>query len=157
MALNKGLILRWLFILALVSGIAFVFSFPANALDPRIVERLPMGYSEDSEIEVKEGVFDPDTYGGGNRAVKEKKQPSKENEKLAETPPEETTPDYLDSGQVLDSGTDPQQQLYDDVSSIRRSIEIIVYFVIPFTVGAILIYKFCVWFYSTFIESAWDK
>lgn len=161
MILNKEAVLRWLYFLMIATSIALVFSFPAKALDPRIAERLPMGYTEESDVKVFEGAFDKDAYNGGlppesDREDEAPPEEETENDPLANVP-EEYLPDVLDSGQVLDSGIDPQQKMYDDISGIRQGMDIIVYFVIPFVAGVVLLYKFGVWFYGTFIESAWNK
>lgn len=50
MTVKSEAILRWLFLLMIATSIALVLPFPAKALDPRVAERLPMGYTEDSEI-----------------------------------------------------------------------------------------------------------
>lgn len=157
MILNKETTFRWLCFLVMASALAFVFSLQAQALDSRILERLPMGYTENPDNQVIQGAFDKDAYGGG--VIRDEPPPEEEPplEGEAEEDTDKYAPHVLDSGQVLDSGVDPQTQMYDDISSIRRGVEIIVYFVIPMIIGAFLIFKFCSWFYSTFIETAWNK
>lgn len=156
MILNKGNTFRWLLVLVVAVGMAFVFSFPTKALDPRILERLPMGYNEYSEIPVIEDAFDKDAYSGG---LPEEENPGEESlEDISEEDISgKDSPDVLDSGAILDSGIDPQQKMYDDISSIRQGLDIILYFCIPITAATFLIWKFCQWFYSTFIETAWNK
>lgn len=41
----------------------------------------------------------------------------------------------------------------DDVSTIRRDTDLLICFVIPCFCAVLAVYKFCMWFYSTFIES----
>lgn len=41
-----------------------------------------------------------------------------------------------------------------DVSAIRRNSDLLICFVIPCFCAVVAVYKFCMWFYSTFIESA---
>lgn len=43
--------------------------------------------------------------------------------------------------------------LVEDVSAIRQSLEILLYFVIPFSAALLFVYKFCMWFYYTFVRS----
>ena len=154
MHLNKREIFCWLCLLTIITSFAFVFSIPSYALDPRIAERLAGYVTEDSDIHVIEDVFEKDAYTAG--LPPEKNSNKKTREKNKEDI-EKYTPDFLDSGLFFDSGFDPQQKLYDDVSGIRQSTDIVVYFLIPLILGVILIFKFCFWFYSTFIESAWNK
>lgn len=156
MTLNKENSFRWLLVLLIAAGMSFVFSFPVKALDPRILERLPMGYTEDSELTVIENAFDKDAYSGG---LPEEEKP--DGESPEDIPEEgisgEGSPDVLDSGAILDSGIDPQQKMYEDISSIRQGLDIILYFCIPITAATFLIWKFCQWFYCTFVETAWNK
>lgn len=154
MSLNKQDIFHWLCLLIIITAFAFVFSIPSHALDPRVAERLAGYVTEDSDIHVIEDVFEKNAYTAG---LPPEKGSNKETQKNNKKAIEQYTPGFLDSGQFLDSGFDPQQKLYDDVSGIRQSIDIVVYFLIPLILGVILIFKFCSWFYCTFIESAWNK
>lgn len=156
MHLNKREIFCWLCLLIVITSFAFVFSIPSYSLDPRVAERLAGYVTEDSEIHVIEDVFEKDAYTAGLPPDKDSRKKAQQKDKAKEDF-EEYTPDFLDSGQFFDSGLAPQQKLYNDVSSIRQSIDIVVYFLIPLILGIILIFKFCSWFYSAFIESAWNK
>ncbi len=42
----------------------------------------------------------------------------------------------------------------EDVSAIRQNSDIFLYFIIPVFCAFFLIFKFCVWFYSTFVKDA---
>ena len=42
----------------------------------------------------------------------------------------------------------------NDISDIRRNSDLLICFVIPCFCAVLAVYKFCMWFYSTFIESA---
>ena len=42
----------------------------------------------------------------------------------------------------------------NDISAIRRNSDLLICFVIPCFCAVLAVYKFCMWFYSTFIESA---
>lgn len=44
--------------------------------------------------------------------------------------------------------------MYEEVSTIRKNLDIIIYFVIPVLCAILFIYKLGVWFYSTFIKDA---
>ena len=50
--------------------------------------------------------------------------------------------DYLDSGPIA-----------GEIAAIRRSLEIILYFVIPCSVAVLVVYLLCKWFCSTFVDS----
>lgn len=56
------------------------------------------------------------------------------------------------------SGNDMQPEdwgsFLSDVSAIRRNSDLFLCFVIPCFCAVLAVYKFCMWFYSTFIESA---
>lgn len=154
MNLNKREIFCWLCLLIIITAFAFVFSIPSYALDPRIAERLAGYVTENSDIHVIEDVFEKDAYTAG---LPLEKNPNRKSQKENSDESKSYVSDFLDSSQFFDSGFNPQQKLYDDVSGIRQSIDIVVYFLIPLILGIILIFKFCSWFYSTFIESAWNK
>lgn len=80
-----------------------------------------------------------------------------------ETPepfPEDNPPD--DSGNFSDEPSEDEPTalpeeiptgLLEDVSSIRQSLEIILYFVIPLSAALLFVYKLCMWFYYTFVRS----
>jgi len=44
-------------------------------------------------------------------------------------------------------------ELLAEISGIRQSFDIFLYFAIPYCIAALFVYKFCVWFYYTFIGS----
>jgi len=58
--------------------------------------------------------------------------------------------DYIDSGPPPEQGG--STNLLTEVTSIRRSLDLILYFVIPFAFVFFLVWKFCVWFYDTFVR-----
>lgn len=47
----------------------------------------------------------------------------------------------------------PASALAEDVASIRQCMELLVYGVLPLSAASFLVYKFCMWFYCTFIRS----
>ena len=47
----------------------------------------------------------------------------------------------------------PASALAEDVASIRQCMELLVYGVLPLSTAFFLVYKFCMWFYCTFIQS----
>lgn len=68
-------------------------------------------------------------------------------------------PDYLDSGNpddfnILDVGPTSAELVVSDIAAIRKSLDLIVYFMFPITVSFYLVIKGCLWFYRTFIKSA---
>lgn len=42
----------------------------------------------------------------------------------------------------------------DDLKALRANSDILIYCIIPFSISALILYKLCVWFYDTFIDSA---
>lgn len=60
----------------------------------------------------------------------------------------------LTIGMSAGSSDTKEDDILKELSSIRSCMEIIVYFVVPAAVAILLIYKFCIWFYKTFIDSA---
>ena len=71
--------------------------------------------------------------------------------------------EYLDSGPVIEKPREGDEPLEPDpedaasllfeVSAIRQSLDIILYFVIPCSVAVLVVYLLCKWFCSTFVES----
>ena len=66
---------------------------------------------------------------------------------------------YASETGYIDSGIPPEQgeggtpgTLLGEVILIRQLLELLLCFVIPFAVAAWLVYKFCMWFYYTFIR-----
>jgi len=59
--------------------------------------------------------------------------------------------DYIDSGPPPEQGG--STDLLAEITSIRQSLDLILYFVIPFACAFFLVWKFCYWFYDTFIGS----
>lgn len=57
--------------------------------------------------------------------------------------------EYMDSGPVGEQGG----SLSSDVAAIRQMMELVLYFAIPFAFAVMLVYKFCMWFYYTFIRT----
>lgn len=90
-------------------------------------------------------------------------------EQLQEEAPEDFPwfgiPDYggwIDSGNPLDyeAEEEPLDTLHEDsgtlleeVTQIRQMLELLICFVVPFLCAVWLVYKFCMWFYYTFIRS----
>lgn len=61
---------------------------------------------------------------------------------------------YIDSGPPPDPGErEALGTLLGEVVLIRQMLELLLCFVIPFGCAAWLVYKFCMWFYYTFIRS----
>lgn len=72
------------------------------------------------------------------------------------------TEEYLDSGPIIEapgegdelSGQEEASSvLLSEIAAIRRSLEIILYFVIPCSVAVLVVYLLCKWFCSTFVDS----
>ena len=65
--------------------------------------------------------------------------------------------EYLDSGPViLDESEEPPvdpSALFSEIAAIHQSLDIMLYFVIPCSAAVLLVYLFCKWFCSTFVES----
>lgn len=63
--------------------------------------------------------------------------------------------DFEGDFDFLDSGMPPGgwESFMEDVSAIRRNTDLFLCFVIPCFCAVLAVYKFCMWFYSTFIES----
>jgi len=63
--------------------------------------------------------------------------------------------EYLDSGPVVEEYEpgDEVSALLTEISAIRRSNEIFLYFVIPCSVAVLIVYLLCKWFCSTFVDS----
>ena len=69
---------------------------------------------------------------------------------------------YLDSGpppeQVEGEGSGELLEaaagtFLGEIILIRQLLELMLYFALPFAVAALLVYKFCMWFYHTFIRT----
>lgn len=67
-----------------------------------------------------------------------------------ETPPE--TP--VDLSEITGLMEQNFLSMYDELSTIRKNLDIIIYFVIPVLCAVLVVYKVIAWFYSTFIEDA---
>lgn len=72
-----------------------------------------------------------------------------------ELPPDEEEVQILDSGKVLDSGFPPDYptSLEQDVSAIRRDLDLILYQLTPLGIICFLFVWFCKWFKRTFVDS----
>lgn len=86
--------------------------------------------------------------------------PENSSAETSEPIPEDNPPD--DSGNFLDKPLEDEPillpdeippGLLEDVASIRKSLEIILYFVIPLSAALLFVYKLCMWFYYTFVRS----
>ena len=70
-----------------------------------------------------------------------------------ESPPSGSTPtddsDFLD----YDIPLEDWDSILSDISAIRKNSDLFICFVIPCFCAVLAVYKFCMWFYSTFIES----
>lgn len=53
-------------------------------------------------------------------------------------------------GDPLESET---ETLLEDITKIRQYLELLLYGLLPLTGAVILVYKFCMWFYYTFIRT----
>ena len=72
------------------------------------------------------------------------------------------TEEYLDSGPIIEvpgegdelpGQVEASSVLLAEIAAIRRSLEIILYFVIPCSVAVLVVYLLCKWFCSTFVDS----
>lgn len=61
--------------------------------------------------------------------------------------PEEVIPDST----LVDIFEDSDQTA--DIKAIRSALEALIYDILPLLVGCLILYKFCMWFYYTFIKS----
>lgn len=61
----------------------------------------------------------------------------------------EAPEEYLDSGVPLAAG----ETLAADIAAIRQSLDVLLYFVAPFSFALFVCWKLGQWFYCTFIES----
>lgn len=57
---------------------------------------------------------------------------------------------YRDSGDPLEAEAGA---LLEEVTQIRKMLELILCFIFPFILALWLVYKFCMWFYYTFIRT----
>ena len=71
------------------------------------------------------------------------------------------TEEYLDSGPIIEAPgegdelpgqVEASSVLLSEIAAIRRSLEIILYFVIPCSVAVLVVYLLCKWFCSTLVE-----
>lgn len=84
--------------------------------------------------------------------------PSEELEELPRWSDAWFSNDVLDSGQVLDSGSGGSipstPTMAEDIAAIRSYTEFVLFGLLPFCVAAVLFWLLAVWFYRTFIASA---
>ena len=60
----------------------------------------------------------------------------------------------IETNQPFFADAEEKQYFFDNIAAIRRDLDILVYAVIPVAAAVFLIWKFCLWFYRTFVESA---
>ena len=60
----------------------------------------------------------------------------------------------IESNQPFFADEAEKQIFFDNLAAIRRDLDILVYAIIPVAAAVFLIWKFCLWFYRTFVESA---
>ncbi len=129
-----------LFCLFCVSAVLlgfFFFQFPASALEPE-EEPQDSGIILDIEDE-------PEEWEEPSELDNPEILPTEEDIDLWEEKAPSTTPNMVD----IDLSS-----VSADVSAIRQNSDILLYFVIPVSCAFFLIFKFCVWFYSTFVKDA---
>lgn len=129
-----------LFCLFCVSAVLlgfFFFRFPASALE---VDEDP----KDSGI-ILDIKNEPEEWEEPSESENIELFPAEEDINLWEEEVSRTTPNMVD----IDLSSVPA-----DVSAIRQNSDIFLYFVIPVSCAFFLIFKFCVWFYSTFVKDA---
>ena len=61
---------------------------------------------------------------------------------------------YIENQRPFFADDIEKQYFFDNLAAIRRDLDILVYAVIPVAAAVFLIWKFCLWFYRTFVESA---
>lgn len=137
----------------------FFFSVPAYAAEPHYIDsgfepwlwEETQGDPPGDELPEPGEREDPGELPGDEEQQPGEEEPDWEDEEdpgglLESEEPEEgeSSGDRLES----ESGT-----LSEDVTQIRQMLELLIFFVFPFICALWLVYKFCMWFYYTFIRS----
>lgn len=83
---------------------------------------------------------------------------SSEDDENKDFPPEpvigESETNVVGMSQDFTIGQSSMIPYMDDLKALRLNSDILIYCVIPFAISFLLLYKLCVWFYDTFIDSA---
>lgn len=61
---------------------------------------------------------------------------------------------YIESQRPFFADDTEKQYFFDNLAAIRKDLDILLHVVIPISAAVLIIYKFCIWFYRTFVESA---
>lgn len=137
------------------------------------VESIPQGGEAAIEISAMEEdptgetppEADPEDSARGDLFETESRGPMEESPEVDSEAPTEENPLEADSAAPAEEEP-PEAGLKDleeivasifpelqaDIFAIRQCLELLVYFIFPFSCAFFLVWKFCVWFYSTFVE-----
>lgn len=61
---------------------------------------------------------------------------------------------YIESQRPMFADDTEKQYFFDNLAAVRKDLDFLLYVVIPVSAAVLIIYKFCIWFYRTFVESA---
>lgn len=61
---------------------------------------------------------------------------------------------YIESQRPFFADDTEKQYFFDNLAAVRKDLDFLLYVVIPISAAVLVIYKFCIWFYRTFVESA---
>lgn len=61
---------------------------------------------------------------------------------------------YVESQRPMFADDTEKQYFFDNLAAVRKDLDFLLYVVIPVSAAVLIIYKFCIWFYRTFVESA---
>ena len=61
---------------------------------------------------------------------------------------------YIESQRPFFADDTEKQYFFDNLAAVRKDLDFLLYAVIPISAAVLIIYKFCIWFYRTFVESA---
>ncbi len=60
---------------------------------------------------------------------------------------------YIESQRPFFADDTEKQYFFDSLAAVRKDLDFLLYVVIPVSAAVLVIYKFCIWFYHTFVGS----
>lgn len=60
---------------------------------------------------------------------------------------------YIENQRPFFADDTEKQYFFDNLAAVRKDLDFLLYVVIPVSAAVLIIYKFCIWFYHTFVGS----